>query len=554
MHSTREDQATAELGTTEITAGVARTLVATIAATLLAVPLLQWGDQLYSFSTGQRDSPWPDAADILTAPGVALHGWSQSPGNLGHKTLAANAELLAEIRRYETSLEDNSNITTALLGPTRTWLARWANWGTEEAWIGRDGWVFYRPDLQYSIGPGFLDPDVLARRRRGGLEFSQRRYPDPRPAILDFARQLSSRNIQLVLVPTPHKAMIHPEKFGRHNNSRTPLHNRSWPRFLETLQAPNLTIFDALPVLVARQQRDNSDQYLATDTHWQPAAMEAVAEALAARIVKLDCLGGSPQPSTWIRESQKVSQQGELVTMMRMSPGATEFTSETVTVQAVLQSDRSPWQPDTTAEVILLGDSYTNIYSYDAMGWGKSAGFAEQLSWHLQRPVDRIARNADGAHATRRQLSGDTDRLTNTRVLVWQFAVRELSAGDWPLVRLRPPPHVPDSTGPLSGMFYRGTVLATSGVPVPGTVPYRDAVLSLHVKDNNSGAQRVVFCMGMKNNKLTSAARLKPGDTLTARLIPWTTVQETRGRLNRIELDDPDFRLLELPTYWGDLE
>ena len=97
MHSTREDQATAELGTTEITAGVARTLVATIAATLLAVPLLQWGDQLYSFSTGQRDSPWPDAADILTAPGVALHGWSQSQGNLGHKTLAANAELLAEI-------------------------------------------------------------------------------------------------------------------------------------------------------------------------------------------------------------------------------------------------------------------------------------------------------------------------------------------------------------------------------------------------------------------------------------------------------------------------
>ncbi|HAA48152.1 MAG TPA: hypothetical protein DCE43_00420 [Planctomycetaceae bacterium] len=553
MHRTREDQATAELGTTEITPGVARTLVVTIAATLLAVPLLQWGDQLYSFSTGQRDSPWPDAAEILTAPGVALHGWSQSGGNLGRKTLAANAELLAEIHRYETALEDNSNITTTLLGPTRTWLARWAGWGTEEAWIGHDGWVFYRPDLQYSIGPGFLDPDVLARRRRGGLEFSRGRHPDPRPAILDFARQLADRNIQLVLVPTPHKAMVHPEKFGRHNNSPTPPHNRSWPGFLETLQAPNLTIFDPLPVLAARHRRDDSDQYLATDTHWTPGAMEAVAEALAGRIVELGCLDSNPQSATWVRESQEVSQEGELVTMMRMSPGAAGFNSETVTVQAVLHSDRSPWRPDTTAEVILLGDSYTNIYSYDAMGWGKSAGFAEQLSWHLQRPVDRIARNADGAHATRRQLGDDTNRLTNTRVLVWQFAVRELSGGDWPLVHIGAPPHVPDSTKPLSGTFYRGTVLATSGVPAPGTVPYRDAVLSLHVKDN-SGGQRILFCMGMKNNKLTSAARLKPGDTLTARLIPWTTVQETRGRLNRIELDDPDFRLLELPTYWGDLE
>ena len=60
--------------------------------------------------------------------------------------------------------------------------------------------------------------------------------------------------------------------------------------------------------------------------------------------------------------------------------------------------------------------------------------------------------------------------------------------------------------------------------------------------------------MGMKDNKLTAAARLKPGDILTARLIPWTTVREKHGRLNRIVLDDPEFRLLELPTYWGDLE
>ena len=58
--------------------------------------------------------------------------------------------------------------------------------------------------------------------------------------------------------------------------------------------------------------------------------------------------------------------------------------------------------------------------------------------------------------------------------------------------------------------------------------------------------------MGMKDNRLTAASRLKPGDTLTLGLIPWTTVQNKYGRLNRIELDDPDFRLIDLPTYWAD--
>jgi len=553
MSISREDQAATELGTTEITPGAARALVAVFAITLVAVPALRWAGELQAYSTGERDSPWPDATEILTAPTVALHGWSQAEGQIVHRTLAANAELLAEIQRYETSLEDDSIITTTMLGPTRTGLARWAGWGTEEAWIGHDGWLFFRPDLDYSIGPGFLDQDVLASRRRGGLEFSARRHPDPRPAILDFARQLAGRNIHLVLVPTPTKAMVHPEHFGGRADDQTPLHNHSWSKLVETLRAEHITVFDPLPVLVARRRHDDSDQFLATDTHWRPEAMEAVAGALAATLVEHGLSQRRRTAPLWVRGSRKVTTQGELVTMMRIGPSTTAFDTETVTIRPVLTPDHGPWHPDPTAEVLLLGDSYTNIYSYDAMGWGQSAGFAEQLAWHLQRPVDRIARNADGAHATRRQLSGDTGRLTNTRILVWQFAVRELTAGDWPVIRLRPSGRDPSTARPAAAMSFRGTVLATSGVPTPGTVPYRDAILSLHVSDD-SGDERVVFCMGMKDNKLTAAARLKPGDILTARLIPWTTVREKHGRLNRIELDDPEFRLLELPTYWGDLE
>ena len=550
MPTTREEQAATELGTTEITPGVARALVAACAVMLVTVPLLQWVSELRAYSAKERNTPWPSATEILTAPSVALHGWSQAEGNIGQKTLAANAELLSEIRRFETSLEDDSIVNSTLLGPTRNWLARLAGWGTEEAWIGRDGWLFYRPDLDYSIGPPFLDPDVLQRRQRAGLEFSARRHPDPRPAILDFARQLELRNIQLVVVPTPTKAMVHPDRFGGQNDSK-PLHNRSWPQLLETLKAANITVFDPLPVLRDRRRRDNSDQFLATDTHWRPEAMEAVAGALATTLGQLNILPNSPPGPIWTRRSREVSGRGELLEMMRLGPDSTLYDPETVTIQQVLTPDLQAWQPDPRARVLVLGDSYTNIYSLDAMGFGHSAGFAEQLAWHLQQPVDSLARNADGAHATRRQLARETRRLENTRVVVWQFAVRELTSGDWPLIPLRAERDRPSPATPQGSINFQGTVLATSGVPTPGTVPYRNAVLSLHASDS-SGREIVIFSMGMKDNRLTAASRLKPGDTLTLRLIPWTTVQDKYGRLNRIELDDPDFRLVDLPTYWAD--
>ncbi len=77
------------------------------------------------------------------------------------------------------------------------------------------------------------------------------------------------------------------------------------------------------------------------------------------------------------------------------------------------------------------------------MGWGDTAGFAEQVSHALRRPVDRIVQNADGAFATRamlqRDLAGGVDRLAGKRVVVYQFSARELAVGDWRLIDLAPP-------------------------------------------------------------------------------------------------------------------
>ena len=130
----------------------------------------------------------------------------------------------------------------------------------------------------------------------------------------------------------------------------------------------------------------------------------------------------------------------DLLSLLNLPNGEAVIPAETVTLQRVLGDGGRSWKPETGAAVLLLGDSYTNIFSAPEMGWGTSAGLAEHLAVELQQPLDQIARNADGAHATRqqlaRELTADKDRLAGKRVVIWQFTVRELCSGDWPTIPL----------------------------------------------------------------------------------------------------------------------
>ena len=88
----------------------------------------------------------------------------------------------------------------------------------------------------------------------------------------------------------------------------------------------------------------------------------------------------------------------------------------------------------------MLGDSFSNIFSLASLGWGDSAGLVEHLARVLDRPVDRIVQNDAGAYATRERLRQDmasgSDRLRDKRVVVLQFAARELATGDWKRIEL----------------------------------------------------------------------------------------------------------------------
>jgi hypothetical protein len=340
------------------------------------------------------------------------------------------------LRQFEDDLEQASYAKDYVQPRVQALLTRFGRAGNKKAVVGREGWLFYKPGIDYVGGPGFLSRDTIDGRVRAAREAGAPELgADPRVAILAFHRALAARGIELVLFPVPDKTMMQPtELHGRSaSGDLVPIpRNPDWGRFVREMSAAGVTVFDPSPsALVAGEPA----RYLVQDTHWTPTWMEEVARQLASVVARRGRLSPARAPTGWREVERSVTRVGDIVDMLKLPEGQTVFSPQTVTTRAIETGAGEDWQPDETADVLLLGDSFTNVFSLEAMGWGTAAGLGPHLAFALGRPVDVIAQNDSGAFATRqaleRELAGGHDRLAGKRVVVWELASRELGVGDW---------------------------------------------------------------------------------------------------------------------------
>lgn len=419
----REAQALREVGHTEVSPAVARWLTGVFLLALLAVTGAEVARDAVS------GSAWSGLASSLA--GAWRVARTAGP-------LAGNRQLLSAMTAFEDALEERSVAARAL--PGVQWLLyRLLGAGNEQVVAGRGGWLYFRPALDSLTGPGFLEPRSLARKGTTGDVGAGRRR-NPLHAIADFAAQLADRGIGLVVVPTPVKAALHPEGLAPALAGAGPIENPSFDEFLGRLADLEIPAYDPAPRL-ADSRRGAQAQFLRTDTHWTPQAMEDVAEGLAeflARHVPLP----ERSPVAYRRQQVGVVGRGDLAALLRSPTRRPLFRPEPALTRLVVGPAGEPWTPEPAADVLVLGDSFTNIYSQPELGWGEAAGFAEQLSYFLSRPVDKLAVNAGGPAAARERLASGLaageDRLAGKRLVVYQFSARELAAGDWRLVALAP--------------------------------------------------------------------------------------------------------------------
>ncbi len=432
-----------ESGVTEVSPGLARCLVATCLLALLAVPTAR-----HLAGGGPTAAPFAAFSGALGEL-AEEDGWRR-----------ANRRLERRMDELEGALEEGSVLMESTLPAVQWLMAGWGGAGNEETYVGWQGWLFHRPGLDALTGPPFLDERVLERHRDAAPSWRAATRPDPRPAILDLHRQLRERGIRLLLLPVPTKATLHPDGLAPGERpAPARLHNPSYDRLLAELTGAGVAVLDPTETLARFRHGCACDAYLRTDSHWSPGAVDAVAAALAAQIRERVPHLAEPA-ATWRRRPAGHRGRGDLARTLRLPAWGDLYPPEAIHTERVAAAAGRPWQPDPGAQILLLGDSFTNVYSDPGLGWGSAAGLAEQLAFHLRRGVDRIAVNNAGAQSSRRrlaqQLRADPERLSGKELLIWQFAARELAGGDWPLIELPRPPGPPAASPPFTPARERG--------------------------------------------------------------------------------------------------
>ena len=362
------------------------------------------------------------------------------------------------------------------------------------------------------------------------------------PVVKAFADALSSRGIRLILVPVPTKPMVCREGLGLSAGADPPA---VFTQVMEDLTAAGIEVVDLFPLL--RELPAEADRFLKQDTHWTPAAMSGTARLLADRIAAAGVERGVERGALVTRiETIARESRGDLVGMLGV-----KMDSEPVTLQRVVkETDGTLFVSDPASPVVVLGDSFVNIFEDPSLGFAAGekdsigAGFSSHLAAALARPVHTIAINGGGASAVREAFAAlPGEVIAKKKIVVWLLSSRDhllaeipaRRAGiEWREVTL---PEATDSPAPVlpsaDVVEITGTLREKSFIEDPAQTPYSSAIYST-LFGCDDGQERIVFFWAFRDRKPDPGAALEPGRRYRLRFVPLEGHAEA-GRATRLD-------------------
>lgn len=265
-------------------------------------------------------------------------------------------------------------------------------------------------------------------------------------AIADYAQQLRSRGIDLILVPVPPKTLVFPDKVSR--SAKVPLQAKRPVRLdsvikecMDTLASKNVRVVDLLPVLIANREDKTNVVYPRTSSTWSPYGIQLAVKEIATA-VRESKAGGRGSVTGITAEPQTMNFIGNLAL------DATKAKPEVLTGSRIGRISegklRSLAFNTSGGSVMLMGGS-------DILAWreannpqGSSGAFcslAEQLAAELQMIPDVLANSGDGRNAPRlrilRERTNGHGMLGSTRAVVWIVPALDLVGPNWQRVPLQ---------------------------------------------------------------------------------------------------------------------
>jgi acetyltransferase AlgX (SGNH hydrolase-like protein) len=348
---------------------------------------------------------------------------AQASIEIYHGQLPAALDLFARIptvgnlRAFEKGVEDSSWFSRKLRPWTQyLWFQLLSNPG-DKAILGRDGWLFYRPDVRYLVEP--YPPD---KARPAPDE-------DPLSTIVAFQRQLSQRGIHLMVIPMPGKPSVYPDKLTR----RVVVTEQSFPShtldLIARLREAGIEVVDLFATFqrLRENQPPSSEElyYLPQDTHWSGRAVSIAADTVAEKIRGLSWI--SAGSTEYYLRPVSVKRRGDIIRMARVPEIEQHFLLEEVRCyQVVNRATGQLYQDEAHSPVLVLGDSFLRIYQTDEP---LSAGFIAHLANKLQRPLATLINDGGASTLVRQELSRRPGLLQGKKLVIWEFVERDLRFG-----------------------------------------------------------------------------------------------------------------------------
>lgn len=279
---------------------------------------------------------------------------------------------------------------------------------------GKDGWLFFVPELRYlSAGPFWGDNAAKVSKAPAGRQ-------DPLPAILDFKAQLDKAGVSLLVVPVPAKAAIYADQLlDIKAPTATTRVDQAQADFVKLLNANGVKTLDLTPVYLAyRQSHPDQPLFSKTDTHWSGAGISVAVDEIMKR-VKQEPWFASAAKQHFTPKLNTFEASGDLSKMVdEANPPKETFK---VTTVDVLPNRQSP--------LLLLGDSHNLIYSVGGDMLAQKSGLPENLAYQLGFAPDVIGVMGSGATPARVNLLRRGDNLQGKKMVIWVFTAREFTEG-----------------------------------------------------------------------------------------------------------------------------
>ncbi|SHK89302.1 SGNH hydrolase-like domain-containing protein, acetyltransferase AlgX [Fibrobacter sp. UWT2] len=343
------------------------------------------------------------------------------------------------LRAFEDKVEDENALVLAFRPKYQ--LAVWNIFKDpgEKVVLGEgDGrWLFYRQDVEFLVQPSPLDV------RSAKLD-------NPIQAILKFRDQLKAKGVELLVVITPGKPSIYPERLTGVDGLKLAGHGKA---ILDSLASLGLNTVDLYTPLLAAKADDASlgALYLDDDTHWTPRGAELAAGEIAKKVNAMVDAGliniGEPSMDYVASDSLadrmgdigemsglnkfnvfKVQQvTGHVVSQQEISEHMEAPTDSLSDSTVVRDTVKTPFKDDfRKSKILILGDSFSRIYQTDAP---VNAGWIAHFAKNISRPVASIVSDGGASTLVREKLARKAGVLKGKKLLIWEFVERDLRFG-----------------------------------------------------------------------------------------------------------------------------